>query len=33
MKELKKWVRFSFGPSADKITTGLERLEEVIEGA
>ncbi len=33
MKELKKWVRFSFGPSEDKITTGLERLGEIIEGA
>ena len=33
MKELKKWVRFSFGSSEDKITTGLERLEEMIEGA
>ncbi len=32
MKELKKWVRFSFGPSEDKITTGLERLGEMIEG-
>jgi hypothetical protein len=31
MKELKKWVRFSFGPSEDKITTGLERLGEMIE--
>jgi aspartate/methionine/tyrosine aminotransferase len=31
MKELKKWVRFSFGPSEDKITTGLERLLEMIE--
>ncbi len=31
MKELKKWVRFSFGPSEDKITTGLERLGEIIE--
>jgi len=31
MKALKKWVRFSFGPSEDKITTGLERLGEVIE--
>ena len=33
MKDLKKWVRFSFGPSEDKITTGLERLGEVIEAA
>ena len=32
LKELKKWVRFSFGPSEDKITTGLERLAEMIEG-
>ena len=32
MKGLKKWVRFSFGPSEDKITTGLERLGEMIEG-
>ena len=32
MKELKKWVRFSFGPSEDKITTGLERFGEMIEG-
>ncbi len=32
MKGLKKWVRFSFGPSEDKITTGLERLAEMIEG-
>ncbi len=31
MKELKKWVRFSFGPSEDKVTTGLERLGEIIE--
>jgi len=31
MKQLKKWVRFSFGPSEDKITTGLERLGEIIE--
>ena len=31
MKELKKWVRFSFGPSEDKISTGLERLGEMIE--
>ncbi len=31
MKGLKKWVRFSFGPSEDKITTGLERLGEMIE--
>ena len=31
MKELKKWVRFSFGPSEDKISTGLERLREMIE--
>jgi hypothetical protein len=31
LKELKKWVRFSFGPSEDKITTGLERLGEIIE--
>ena len=32
MKALKKWVRFSFGPSEDKISTGLERLGEMIEG-
>ena len=32
MRELKKWVRFSFGISEDKIRTGLERLEEMIEG-
>ena len=32
MKELKKWARFSFGPSEDKITMGLERLGEMIEG-
>jgi aspartate/methionine/tyrosine aminotransferase len=32
MKELKKWVRFSFGLSEDKISTGLERLGEIIEG-
>jgi len=32
MKELKRWARFSFGPSEDKITTGLERLREMIEG-
>ncbi len=32
MKQLKKWVRFSFGPSEDKITTGLERLGEIVEG-
>jgi hypothetical protein len=32
MKDLKKWVRFSFGPSEDKISTGLERLGEMIEG-
>jgi aspartate/methionine/tyrosine aminotransferase len=31
MKELKKWVRFSYGLSEDKITTGLERLGEIIE--
>ena len=31
MKELKQWVRFSFGPSEDKVTTGLERLGEIIE--
>jgi aspartate/methionine/tyrosine aminotransferase len=31
LKELKKWVRFSFGPSEDKITTGLERLTEMLE--
>ena len=31
MKQLKKRVRFSFGPSEDKITTGLERLGEIIE--
>ena len=30
MKQLKRWVRFSFGPSEDKITTGLERLGEII---
>jgi aspartate/methionine/tyrosine aminotransferase len=33
MKGLKNWVRFSFGPSEDKITTGLERLAEIIENA
>ena len=32
MKELKKWVRVSFGPSEDNITTALERLEEMIQG-
>jgi len=31
MKELKKWVRFSFGLSEDKISTGLERLGEMVE--
>ena len=31
MKQLKKRVRFSFGPSEDKITTGLGRLGEIIE--
>jgi len=31
MKQLRKWVRFSFGPSEDKITTGLERLAEIVE--
>ena len=33
MKELKKWVRFSCGPSEDKISTALERLAEIIEAA
>ena len=33
MKALKKWVRFSFGPSEDKITTGLGRLGEIIEAS
>jgi aspartate/methionine/tyrosine aminotransferase len=32
MKKLKKWVRFSFGLSEDKISTGLDRLGEIIEG-
>ena len=33
MKQLRKWVRFSFGPSEDKITTGLERLGEIVESS
>ena len=32
LRELKKWVRFSFGPSEDKISAGLARLGEMIEG-
>ena len=32
MKELKKWVRFSFGPPEAKVRMGLERLEEMIKG-
>ena len=32
MKDLKKWVRFSFGPPEAKVRMGLERLEEMIQG-
>ena len=32
MKDLKKWVRFSFGPPDAKVRMGLERLEEMIQG-
>ena len=31
-KDLKKWVRFSFGPPEAKVRMGLERLEEMIRG-
>jgi aspartate/methionine/tyrosine aminotransferase len=32
MKELKKWVRFSFGTPEEKMAVGLERLGEMIRG-
>lgn len=32
-KDLKKWVRFSFGPPEAKVRMGLERLMEMIQGA
>jgi hypothetical protein len=32
MKELKKWVRFSFGTPEEKMIVGLERLGEMIRG-
>ena len=31
-KDLKKWVRFSFGPPEAKVRMGLERLEEMLQG-
>lgn len=33
MKELKHWVRFSFGPSEKNVTEGLERLQEMVQEA
>ena len=30
-KDLKKWVRFSFGPPEAKVRMGLERLEEMLQ--
>ena len=32
-KDLKKWVRFSFGPPEAKVRMGLERLEEMLQSA
>jgi len=32
MKELKKWVRFSFGTPEEKMNVGLERIGEMIRG-
>jgi len=31
MKDLEKWVRFSFGPPEAKVRMGLERLEEMLQ--
>ena len=32
MKELKKWIRFSFGLPEEKMNMGLERIKEMIQG-